>query len=155
MSEVRLRVRIPSAKTIGPFILEKHDLRFHKISKKDGSAKCDAYLTGSADDFVFGVLFDFEESEKGSLDSYEGLGNGYSEKDVSIMGSNGVAETAFTYYATAIDELLKPYFWYKYHVLVGAKSANLPSAYVQRIQTIDAQKDPDKQREFRELAIYR
>lgn len=155
MSEARLRGRVSSAITMGAFVLEKHELRFHKISYKDGSAKCDAYLTGSGDDFIMGVLFDFEASEKADLDRCEGLGNGYSEKDISIVGSDGVAETAFTYYATAIDESLKPFCWYKHHVLVGAESANLPSEYILRIQAIDTDEDLDEQRKATELAIYR
>ncbi len=39
MSLARLKGRVPSAKRLGMFCLRNHQLAFHKISKKDGSAK--------------------------------------------------------------------------------------------------------------------
>ena len=41
MSQRRLQARVPSATFLGIGILLGHALAFHKISKKDGSGKCD------------------------------------------------------------------------------------------------------------------
>ncbi|MFB2707091.1 hypothetical protein [Marinobacter shengliensis] len=62
------------------FTLVEHALRFHKWSRKDKSAKCDALFTGNSEDVVIGALFEIPSSEKGPLDRAEGLGFGYEEK---------------------------------------------------------------------------
>ena len=59
------------------------------------------------------------------------------------------------YYATDIDPSLRPYHWYKRHVLIGARENNLPAEYIEHIEAIEAIDDPDKQRCSREIAIYR
>ncbi len=77
MSIKRLLDRVPSAKKVGVGILEKHELKFHKISNKDGSAKCDAYETGNPMHKLYGVVFHISEQGKSELDRKEGLGYGY------------------------------------------------------------------------------
>ncbi|PUB91560.1 MAG: hypothetical protein DBP01_01735, partial [gamma proteobacterium symbiont of Ctena orbiculata] len=41
---------------------------------------------------------------------------------------------AYTYYATFIDRTLKPYQWYKHHVLTGALEYGLPAPYIDRLR---------------------
>ncbi|WP_116473083.1 gamma-glutamylcyclotransferase [Zobellella maritima] len=154
MSLARLRRRVPSARSLGAYKLTGHALRFHKRGR-DGSAKCDAYATGDDSDHLLGVLFDISESDKKTLDIAEGLGQGYSEKEVAVTDQNGLAVLAITYYATHIDDALAPYGWYKAHVLAGAREAGLPAAYIRQIEVVAAVVDPDRARERRELAIYR
>lgn len=153
MSLARLRSRVPSARKVGSCRLNRHVLRFHKRSN-DGSAKCDAYATGNDSDYLLGILFDINESEKPGLDCAEGLGKGYGEKEVAVVGQDGEVHIALTYYATRIDASLAPYRWYKAHVLTGARNAGLPAAYIQQIEIVAAIEDPDRERERRELAIY-
>ena len=57
MSIKRLLVRVPSAKKVDVGILERHELKFHKISKNDGTAKCDACKTGNQEHRIYGVVF--------------------------------------------------------------------------------------------------
>ncbi len=153
MSSRRLRQRVPSAKPLGTYSLERHELRFHKYNE-DGSGKCDAFFTGNNSDVVFGVLYEIDESEKAALDRVEGLGHGYNEKVVSIRGAEGNVEKAVTYYATKLDELLLPYTWYKEHVLAGAREANLPSEYIAGIEAVEAVRDPDRKREAEQHSIH-
>lgn len=153
MSSRRIRQRVPSANFIAVATLCGHDLRFHKRSV-DGSAKCDAYATGDETHNIIGVMFDITESEKPTLDMYEGLGHGYDEKIVEIVTSSGHIVEATTYYALAIDPVLKPYHWYKQHVLRGAMEHDLPGEYTDRIRGIDSIEDPDTSRYEREMAIY-
>ncbi|WP_394176546.1 gamma-glutamylcyclotransferase family protein [Thalassotalea litorea] len=154
MSISRLGARVPSAKAIGTCTLAKHDLRFHKASH-DGSGKCDAHFTGEDYDKIYGVLFDIDPAEKPNLDWVEGVGKGYDIKEVVITDSSGQKLSAFTYVATDIDATMLPYFWYRNHVLIGAKEANLPSSYVDRkISSINAIDDPDLVRNAREFAIH-
>jgi len=89
------------------------------------------------------------------LDKKEGLGFGYEQKEVDIITSNGDTVKAFTYYATNIDETLKPYSWYKEHVIRGAVENKLPKSYISNIEAIEAIEDPDRERHDMELKIYR
>jgi len=154
MSLRRLQQRVPSAQSLGTYSLEKHNLRFHK-SGKDGSGKCDAYYTGNKFDVVLGVLYEMEESEKLVLDETEGLGHGYVEKVVCVSAAEGDVVASATYCAIRIDESLLPYTWYKEHVMVGAREANLPPEYIAIIEAVQALKDPDKKREAGQRAIHR
>ena len=153
MSSRRLRHRVPAANFVTTATLYGHDLRFHKRSL-DGSAKCDAYKTGDDTDSIIGVVFDLTESEKPILDTYEGLGHGYDKKIIEVETDSGHIIEAMTYYALIIDPALKPYHWYKQHVLRGAMEHELPEEYTKHILGIDSLEDPDTSRHEREMAIY-
>lgn len=156
MATARLRKRTPSAEPLGMATLPGHELRFHKRSKKDKSAKCDAFATGDDDSACIGVLFSFDPAERADLDLAEGAGKGYDAKVVTVINSQGRRRKALTYLASpdAIDDTLKPYSWYKDHVLAGAKEHSLPPDYVAEwIEPIEAVEDPDAERDREERAI--
>ncbi|HEB96805.1 MAG TPA: gamma-glutamylcyclotransferase [Sedimenticola thiotaurini] len=152
MSSRRLLARVPSARFVTVAVLPGHHLLFHKIGR-DGSAKCDAAVAGGGQR-VIGVVFDIAAREKPLLDRKEGLGNGYEQKWVRLTGAGGDPLEAVTYYATHTDPALRPFHWYKSHVLLGAREHRLPAAYVARIEAVEAIDDPDGERHRRELAIY-
>ena len=154
MSLSRLRARAPSARRLGCYVLAAHALRFHK-SGMDGSGKCDAFLTADPGDRVVGVVFAIDPAEKAWLDEAEGLGAGYNEKTVTVEGEAGERLVATTYWATHINEMLKPYSWYKHHVLIGAREAGLPVSYIERIESVECLEDPDNNRDSIERAIHR
>ncbi|MES9945188.1 MAG: gamma-glutamylcyclotransferase family protein [Candidatus Thiodiazotropha sp.] len=154
MSSRRLLSRVPSAKYVTTAALSGHDLRFHKRSL-DGSAKCDAFATQSDGHAVRGVVYHIAESHKAALDRIEGLGQGYEEKIVELVASTNETLVAYTYYATFIDPSLKPYHWYKRHVLTGALEYALPEKYIDKLRDIEAIEDPNRQRHVDEIAIYK
>lgn len=153
MSLARLRARVPGARRVGTYRLQAHELRFHKVGR-DGSGKCDAFHTSDPAQFVIGALFHIDPLEKARLDLVEGVGAGYDEKQVYLLGSGGEEVGAFTYVATRIDLLLKPYTWYKHHVLTGARESLLPGDYIQAIEQIESIRDRDRKREAAEYAIH-
>lgn len=155
MSIKRLLNRAPSAKKVGVGMLVKHELKFHKVSKKDGSAKCDAFETGNPEHKLYGVVFRISKEDKSELDRNEGLGYGYEQKDVKVIMNNGATIDAFTYYATSIDPELKALDWYKEHVLYGAKENELPIEYIRSIESMEYDEDSDTERRDNELSIYR
>ena len=154
MSIRRLRQRARSASSVTVAMLAGHQLRFHKAGQ-DQSGKCDAYATGDASDSVFGVIFDVHITDKVILDNVEGLGRGYDEKYVELQTPAAGDMSALIYCATDIDPALKPFAWYKHHVLCGATEFGLPDDYVEhsirRIESID---DSDRSRQRREMAVY-
>lgn len=154
MSTLRILDRVPSARVVCSAQLPKHRLKFHKKGR-DHSAKCDAEYSNDAQDYLLGVVFDIAIADKSVLDRQEGLGNGYEEKLVSVFTEDGTCLTAMTYYATHIDPALKPYAWYKEHVLRGAREHGLPAEYIQIIAAVEVMPDPDQSRHEKELSIYR
>jgi len=155
MSIRRLRLRVPSASCIGSGILKEHELRFHKVSSKDGSAKCDATCTANPDQVVYGVVYRIDEAEKPALDRAEGLGFGYELNYVLIQMERADDVRAFCYFATSINPRLRPLDWYREHVLRGARENNLPEAYIRSIEAIEAEADQDALRREKELSVYR
>lgn len=153
MSRARLQARVPSARFVTVAKLPAHRLRFHK-SARDGSAKCNAEETGNPEDRVFGIVYEIADDEKPALDRHEALGFGYDDKLVKLETDRGTLQ-AWMYFATRIDDSLKPFHWYKEHVLIGARENGLPLDYIASIEAIESIDDPDTGRHQRELAIYR
>jgi len=153
MSTPRLRARVPSARKTAVATLARHRLVFHKVSL-DGSAKCDALETGDPLDVVHGVVFELPLVEQPALDHVEGLGQGYGSKRVSVSLPGGDTIEVFTYCATHTDSALRPYTWYREHVLRGAREHGLPADYIAVIESVPALTDTDSQRQARELALY-
>jgi hypothetical protein len=145
---------VESARVISSGILEKYKLMFHKVSD-DGSGKCDAFFTDEVNDKIFGVIYSIHKKDLNKLDSVEGCGYGYEKKDVFIEKLNGETIEAFTYCADNIAEGLKPYLWYKYHILHGAVENDLPYEYISFIDSVNADVDPDVNRATVELSIYK
>lgn len=157
MFAARLINRVPSAKVVGTYKLPAHNLLFHKMSKQDGSGKCNAFYTGNQNDFVIGRLFTLDATEVDDLDYCEGLGNGYEKKEVLVVDKNGATETAYTYYATpdCVDNTISPFTWYKQHVLAGAQQGELPSDYIAKIEAVEAKEDTNIKRAQKEMALHR
>ncbi|NNE38679.1 MAG: gamma-glutamylcyclotransferase [Gammaproteobacteria bacterium] len=154
MSMPRLTSRVPSARAITSAKLVGHNFTFHKISIT-GSGKCHIACTNNPDDIVWGIVFEILAIEKILLDEKEDLGRGYNVKQVSVSGKNGEIISAFTYYGLVLESSLKPFIWYKEHVLRGAEEHDLPPDYIKVIQAFKSIPDPDKKIHEHELSIYR
>lgn len=149
-----MQERVPSATVVEVAILKQYELRFHKVSKFDGSAKCDIQKTGNPAKQVIGVVFNIDKDEKPLLDKKEGLNDGYEQRSLKVITVSGEKLKAFAYLATLKDDSLKPYHWYKEHVLQGARENNFPGYYIQGIEAIQSIADPDQARHEKEMAIY-
>lgn len=152
MSSKRLVARLLSAKVVTTGFVTGYKLTFDKVSK-DGSGKCDCEHTGNVDDRVYGVIFKVEHNERAALDRFEGAGKGYEPLSVRVeTATDGIY--ALTYVATKKQAGLQPYQWYKQHVLVGAREANLPENYIRAIEAVVSIDDPDPARAEKELRAY-
>ena len=142
----RLRARVPSALVRSTGYLEGYTVRYNKRSV-DGSGKCNVVRTDE-NDRVYGVVYDFLVDEQAALDKHEGLGRGYHTEEIRVVTDNG--ETgAYTYVAdeSAVDNSLRPYSWYKEFVVKGARQHPLPDEYIAQLESVDADADPDAERE--------
>lgn len=151
MCTERLRApdRVPSAEPERTAMLAEHAFRFHKLSRRDCSAKADAYHTGDPNDIVWGVIFRIDPAEKPKLDNAEGLGKGYFEKEVKVTDAEGKECHVIMYVAerSHVQSELLPYTWYKRFVVEGARQHNLPEEYITKIEAMQAVEDPDRSRD--------
>ena len=147
MSIARLRKRVPSARRKAIACLYGHRLVFHKISL-DGSGKCDAFETNNNEDHLMGIVYQIDPAQRHGLDRAE---PGYEVKNIRIKTLSGEEVAAFTYCADKIDTDLKPYHWYKQHVMFGAKENGLPAEYIKNIESINSINDQNIERVQREL----
>ncbi len=154
MSLARLQQRTPSARRLhAPVRLPGYELRFHKIGR-DGSGKCDIIASVAPATVVYGVLFSILSREKPHLDAAESLGTGYAELEVTIELQAGARVSAVTYQALQTDPQLRPFDWYRHHVLSGAREAGLPRHYIAELTRVVTTEDPDAARARREMSIY-
>jgi len=152
MASHRLQVRAPSAEKVAVGWLGGYRLTFDKVSR-DGSGKCDCERTDNPEDRVYGVVYRIARADEDALDRVEGLNNGYEKQNVGMTTGAGEL-TAVVYIATRKEPGLKPYAWYKEHVLRGAKEHSLPEDYVRKIETVEAIPDPNEKRVTMEMAIW-
>lgn len=160
MSSLRLRAadRAPSARCIAIGRVVGYRLAFDKIARFDGSGKCDCEWTGRVDgpsiDALWGVVWLIDEAERAALDRVEGKGAGYRDAIVVVQTERGPLR-AMTYLATEKDRSLRPFDWYRHHVLEGAIEAGLPREWIAAIRAVPSLEDPDRERSEREYARHR
>jgi hypothetical protein len=150
MCRDRLLDRVPSARYEFVVSLSGHALRFHKRSIDD-SAKADAFFTEEEDHKVWGIVVDVPEDDRGKLDRAEGLGQGYTSQDVTVLDCDGNPYQVVAYLAeeSHIDSHLRPYDWYLALVVDGARARGLPDPYVKDVEAVPAVPDPEPDRPSR------
>ena len=151
---VRLTERVVSAELLGVVELSHYRLAFQKRGW-DGSSKCNLVHTGHESDGIHGALYQIDSGHKPALDVFEGKGNGYDDRQLTVE-FQGQDFSCFTYVAQTshIENGLKPYHWYKELVVLGARHLQFPNAYVRSIESIESVEDPDEtRREHHNLLI--
>ena len=144
--------RAPSAEFVDTGYVARRQLTFDKLSRRDGSGKCDAEETGNETDRVYGVIFEIKCSHKAALDTAEGRGKGYELETVEVIAKHGTVR-ARTYIATRKDRALRPYHWYKALVVAGAVEHDLPKSYVEWLRVFESKEDPHADRRAENEAI--
>ncbi|WP_321956322.1 gamma-glutamylcyclotransferase family protein [Paraburkholderia bannensis] len=152
MSAPRLSRRIDPIRHIANGYLDGYQLTFDKVSK-DGSGKCDCKHSGEPGHRVWGVLFAIDADSLEALDKYEDEGRTYDRQKVQVRTDHGVI-VAVTYFARKSEPGLRPYHWYKYHVLYGARAAKLPADYIAEIEEVEELQDLDAARTEKNMAVY-
>ena len=152
MATQRLAARIP-ARFITTALLPSYRLAFHQRSG-DGSGKCDI-VPASEQACVYGVIWEIASHHKPTLDRYEGLGHAYDETALLVTDLHSTREFEVqAYVGKQTAQGMRPYHWYKHHVLSGAREHALPAAYIRALERIEALDDPDAERHQREMAIH-
>ena len=134
-----------------PAVLRGYRLRFNKRSTKDGSGKANIEQHEGCE--VWGVVYEIPDKE---LDLLDGGEVGYERCNISVHTSEGVADEAWVYVASAPDPdpALRPYTWYKRFLVDGSLQHRLPEAYIQMLQALDADEDSDHDRDQRKRELH-
>ncbi len=135
MSSARLHSRVASAKIIGPAFLKDRRMLFNKHSK-DSSGK--ANLIESPGDVTWGVLYEIDIQDLGTLDKVEG---GYKRIPVQVWKSDGKTVEAVTYVSTELTDDHVAYEWYKDLLIAGAREHNLPQDYIAYLERLPSKPD--------------
>ena len=143
--------RAPSAVALGIAWAPGFVARFHKIGT-DGSGKCTLIATGNDADVVYGVLYEFADSDVTGLDRAEGVHlGGYARHSIRLRFPGGGTTDAMTYVASDrhVDPACVPFAWYRDLVVAGAMEHGLPPPYVRELARTPAAPDPDAARAAR------
>lgn len=152
MSSQRLAARIP-ARFVTTALLSSYRLAFHQRSG-DGSGKCDI-VPASDQSAVYGVIWEVASYHKPTLDRYEGLGMAYGETWLTVSDLAADRQFDVQAYVGNVTSLgIRPYTWYKHHVLAGAREHGLPTSYIRALERIKAHPDPDAERHALEMALH-
>lgn len=150
MLRERLVARVSTAQAVAIGAVRGYRLDFAKVSV-DGSGKGD--MVTSPGDEVWGVLYEFDASQKGDLDKHEG--GHYQAREIFVSTPSG-DEPAWAYMAESHrrDPSKVPYDWYLALIIAGARQGGLPIACIQALEAtaFDVDGVEDRPRRLEALA---
>lgn len=131
-------------------LLHGYRLEFNKKSI-DGSGK--ANVEPHIGEQVWGVMYLIPDEHLRDLDS--GEGSGYRRERLQVQKIDGTITEAWTYLARKpdADSGLCPYSWYKQFLISGAREHALPLQYVEKLELIRADQDPNQKRDREKRAL--
>jgi len=130
MSSLRLRERIPSARSLGAAQLAGWRLAPNKPGR-DGTGK--ANLVADANTLVWGVLYELGPADWPTLDRYE---PGYIRISQSLVESGELTRRAEVYVFERPGPDLPMHDWYREHLVEGAREHALPADYVAALECL-------------------
>lgn len=149
MLRERLVARVSTARAVAVGVVRDYRLDFAKVSK-DESGKGD--IVSSIGGEVWGVLYEFDASQKADLDKHEGPH--YLAREVVVSTTEGdQAAWAYTAQPHRRDPSKVPYDWYLALVVAGARQGRLPAAYIQTLENTLFSADADECRTERTKAL--
>jgi hypothetical protein len=130
MSSLRLRERLPTARSLGAARLPGWRLAPNKPGK-DGSGK--ANLVADPGAAVWGVLYELIAADWPTLDRFE---PGYTRLPQPIEDGRSRLQRAQVYVFTQHGPDLAMHHWYREHLLQGAREHALPTDYITALETL-------------------
>ena len=131
-----------------PAVLRHHHLCFNKRSN-DHSGKANVEPQEGTD--VWGVLYEIPEHELPALIHQE---RGYTPRCMPVEVAPGVILDAWVLFAINPEwNALHPYSWYLRFLVEGAIEHRLENEYVEVLRAIQADEDPDRERDRRKREL--
>ena len=130
MLRERLVARVSTAEGVAVGVVRDYRLDFAKVSV-DHSGKGD--MVSSPGGEVWGVLYEFDASQKADLDKHEGPH--YRAQEVVVSTTDGdQAAWAYMVELHRRDPSKVPYDWYLALIVAGARQGGLPKSYIQALE---------------------
>lgn len=148
MLRERLVARVSTAQVVAVGVVRDFRRDFAKVGA-DGSGKGD--MVASSGGEVWGVLYEFDASQRVDLDRHEGPH--YEAKEVIVLTPSG-DEAAWAYMSKPgrRDTAMLPYDWYLALVVAGALQHGLGELAAE-LRNLPVKKDPECQRPARLEAL--
>jgi len=138
----QMRERCHSARFVGIAALPKHRLAFTRRSENRGCGVADAVPDEDRD--LWGVVYEIDSQDVGSLDASEGFRPGRArnayrreERQVFADGDKSRPLTVFIYFAEPQGSPPPPNSKYKRLILSGARHWHLPDKYIHELEQIE------------------
>jgi len=138
----QMRERCHSARFVGIALLPKHRLAFTRRSENRGCGVADA--VPDEDREVWGVVYEIDLRDVGSLDASEGFRPGRArnayrreERHVFAGGEKGRPLMVSVYFAEPQESPPPPNSEYKRLILSGARRWHLPDKYIDELEQIE------------------
>lgn len=138
----QMRTRCPSARFVGVANLPKHRLAFTRRSESRGCGVADAVPDDDRE--VWGVVYEIDSRDVGSLDASEGFRPGRAtnayrraERHVFVDGKESRPLTVSIYFAEPQDDPPPPNSVYKALILSGTRHWHLPGDYIHELEQIE------------------
>jgi len=129
MNMAQMKRWCPASRFFKPVLLEGYRFVYDGFSVPwDGAV---GNIVKTEGEGVWGALYDITESDRITLDAFEGYPRAYDRKDVEVKDRDGNIYPAMTYFRTGRGPG-KPHPDYEKVVLDGAKECALPEDYVDR-----------------------
>lgn len=149
--ESRLKSRVRFAKFLGIAELKGYELTFHFLAVRN-TTFCNIMPNPSKS--VWGAVFEIPRVMMGHLDKCEGAPVIY-ERNVVHVRLNGKYDRAIAYIGVdPIISNLRPFDWYKHHVVLGAHRVGLPGDYQDMLRAQPSRSDPDATRYYWESQFW-
>lgn len=138
----QMKERCPFARFVGIAKLPAHRLAFTRKSVNRGCGVADVVPDATRD--VWGVVYEIDDRDLGSLDKSEGFRpgrdtNSYLRREcmVFVDGKDDQPITAHTYFAVRQPAPPLPNQAYKDQILAGAEHWRLPAEYLVELRSIE------------------
>jgi gamma-glutamylcyclotransferase (GGCT)/AIG2-like uncharacterized protein YtfP len=129
LNQAQMKRWCPGSRFFKTALLEGHRFVYDGFSATwDGAV---GNIVKSEVESVWGAIFEISETDRLTLDAFEGYPRAYDRVEVEVKDKDGHAYLAMTYFRTG-RALGKPHPDYEKVVLEGAKECALPEDYVDR-----------------------
>lgn len=133
-----MQKRCPNAEYIGVAKLKNWQFQYSLPAINNGSKTTEGNIIPKNGSYVWGVVFDLDETDVAALDYFEYVPNDYLHKIVEVEMLDGGTDKAYAYIHRQFDIIGVPSQEYMNMVIRGAEEANIPEDYIDRYLRVNS-----------------
>ena len=129
LNHKQMNCRCPDNEFIKRVYLDNYEFVYDGCSSNRGGAVVN--ILKSADNIVWGGLYEISKSDLANLDRHEGYPDSYDRKELKVEDDHGSVCKAITYFRIG-EKMGTPSGKYKKIIIDGAEDCNLPDNYIKK-----------------------